>query len=124
MKKNKKNTKKVIKNSVQSKKKVTKKVLSKKKKKRTRVCMEEIYKVLNKVQMTRKEVVFSVDNTDADVVENIIKDLKLVYKLNKMKTQAVFNVNPGEEQNNYDIIDVEYLDDEITPDGEISFKDF
>jgi IS30 family transposase len=121
MKKTKKTTKKVIKNIVQSKKKATKKVVSKKKKKRIVVCMEDIYKVLNKVQLTRKEETFSVDNDTVDVVENIIRDLKLVYKLNRMKTQAVFNVKPGEEMDNYDIIDVEYLDDEICPDNEIDF---
>lgn len=118
MKKNKKNTKKVIKNRVQSKKKTTRKVGTKKKKKRNMVGMEDIYKIVNKVQLTRKEATFSVDNCTVDVVENIVKDLKLVYKLNRMKTQSVFNVKPGEETDNYDIIDVEYLDDEIVEDGQ------
>jgi hypothetical protein len=120
-KKTKKVKKKMVQSKASSKKKKVNKVI-KKKKRRAKIAMDNIYTILNKVQLSRKPAVFTVENEDVDVIENIIKDIKLPYRLNRMKTQAIFDVKPGEEKDEYELIDVEYLEDELCPEDEIDFK--
>jgi len=117
-----KKTKKVKKNTVQSVKPVHKKKaggIVKKRKKRVRVSMDNIYGILNKAQLSRKKTVFAVGNEDVDVVENIVKDVNLKYNLVRMKTQSVFTIEAQEEVDNFDTVNVEYLDDELVEDGQV-----
>ena len=98
------------------KKKTTKKKVVKKRKRRKRLRMEDLYPILNKVQMTGKPTSFVVEPLESAIVENTIKDLGLLYRRNDMKTQVEFFVRI----NRYEAIDIEdelleieYLDDEI-----------
>ena len=112
-----KKTKKVKKKVVRYNKK--KKVKKRKRRKRKKITMEDFYKILNEVQLKKKIVTFVTDIEKVEVIEHIIKDADLKYGKNVMKTQVVFTLHPNEEQIDYDIIDVEYLDDEITEEGQI-----
>lgn len=106
-----------------SKKTTKKKVVHKKKRKRRKkMKLEDLYPILNKVQMTGKPTSFVVKFVDAAVIENTIKDLGLSYRRNDMKTQVEFSIKANE----YTMIDmedelmeIEYLDDEIPEIGEI-----
>ena len=129
-----KKTKKVKKKTVQSKKKVAKKKTTKKKlaarkktatkkvvkrKRKKKITMDDVYKILNKVQIAKKKVVFAMYAEDSDTAENIIKDLGLRYDKKVMKTQVVFTVHPNENDDELDILDIDYLEDEIPEEGQI-----
>ncbi len=106
------------------KKSTTKRVLKKKKRKRKkRIVMEDIYKILNKVQMNKKSITFTVDTIEADVIENVIKDASVQYQRTDQKTQIVFDIKPNDKENIDipSILDIEYLDDEIAEEGQIFF---
>ena len=110
--------KKVVKKS--TKKKTTKKKVAKKRRKKKKINMEEFYKALNKVQIQKKKVTFApAVIEDAEVIEHIVKDVGLEYDKVIMKTQTVFTLYPDMSDPNYEILDVDYLDDEIIEDGEI-----
>ena len=118
MKKVKKKTVKVKKKTVKYKKKtVKKKAVKKKVKKRRRkkkILMEDIYVILNKVQINKKKVIFITELEDAPTIENKIKDVELRYKKVEMKTQVVFTVYPNDTDYEDDyVLRLEILDDEI-----------
>ena len=76
--------------------------------------MEDIYVILNKVQINKKKTIFATCLNDAPTIENNIRDIDLRYKKVEMKTQAVFTVYPNDT--NYDddyILRLEIMDDEI-----------
>ena len=78
--------------------------------------MKDLYPILNKVQLKRKTVTFVTELIEAAIVENTIKDLELVYSKKEMKTQVEFTVKPNKEnifKDEEELLDVEYLDDEI-----------
>lgn len=101
-------------------KKVTKKATRKKKSQIKIVNMDDVYRLLNKVQMSKKEVVFCVNPANAIITENVIQDLGLTYDIKELKTKTNFKVYPndedlGEEQE----IDTEFLQDELPENGYI-----
>jgi hypothetical protein len=105
-----------------AKKKVKKKKSTRKKyakRKRKKATMEDLYKMLNKVQLKKKKVKFVVQTYDADVYENIIKDVGLDYNRENLKTQVNFILYPTDKQNDYEMLELEYMDDEIIEDGQI-----
>ena len=119
--KDKKTTKKTIKKKI-AKKKIVKKKKTKQKRKikrKKKICMEDFYKILNKVQIKRKLVRFAATLLEADVIENIIKDSELKYDKVNMKTQTVFTIIPKEEDDAFPQLDIEYMDDEIAEEGQI-----
>lgn len=122
--------KKTVKKKVVKKKKKKKKVIKKKSRKKTikkkkrkkrkkKVTMEEIYKVLNQAQISKKEIAFTTLPDEAFTVENIIRDAEIGYDKIEMKTQTVFTIYPKQEDNYIDILEVDYLDDEIPEEGQI-----
>lgn len=130
----KKKTTKVKKNSVQykkkskkkkvvkkSKKKVTRKKRRKKRVTREKLLMVDIYPILNRVQLKRKTEVFVAKAEEADIIENTIKDLNLIYSRKEMKRQVEFTVKPNKNNmfDDEDLLDIEYLDDEIPAPGQI-----
>lgn len=120
--KKKKTTKKklVKKKKITKKKLVKKKVLKKKKRvKRKKISMEDFYRILNRVQINKKEASFATNIIEADMVENIIKDVGIKYVKIDMKTQTVFTLFPKEEDDDCFITDIDYLDDEIAEEGQI-----
>ena len=118
--------KKTLTKTAKKKKTLTKTVKNKKtlkrkiRKTRKRICMEDIYSILNKVQFGKKNVTFATDLIDAPTIENNIKDSELRYNKVEMKTQVVFTLYPDENRNEEDTLCLEMLDDEI-PDIEQIF---
>ena len=103
-----------------TKKKVKKKKIIKKtkvkRKRRKKFLMKDLYPLLNRVQLKRKTIKFVTETIESAIVENTIKDLGLIYSKKEMKTQVEFTVKPNEEDifnSEEDILDIEYLDDEI-----------
>jgi len=115
-KKKKKKTvkKKVVKKKTVKKKKKKKKNARKTRRRKKKISMEDIYSILNKVQIGKKKVVFASCVKDAPTIENNIKDVELKYNKVEMKTQVVFTVYPNNTQYEDDhMIKLEILDDEI-----------
>jgi len=104
-----------------TKKKIKKKQVKKKKKrkKRKKMTMEQVYKQINKAQMKKKEVNFPVELKDAAVVEHLIKDAELDYKKYELKTMVKFIIYPPEEEHIFEMLEIEYLQDEIPEDGQL-----
>jgi len=114
-KKLKKKTKKKI-----IKKKINKKKIIKKKRKGKKIVMEDIYKLLNKAQMTKKNQQFSVCINDAGTIENIVKDANLEYHRINLKTKVNFVVFSDKDNLNVQndgFLDIENIDilNEIDP---------
>lgn len=112
VKKRKINKKKVVKKK--KKRKTTNK--KKRRKRRNKFLMKDLYPILNKIQLKRKPITFVTELIEAATVENTIKDLELVYSKKEMKTQVEFTVKPNKEnifKDEEELLDVEYLDDEI-----------
>lgn len=108
----------VKKKKTKTTKKVRKKVIKKKRKRKKKIVMDDVYKMLNKVQVEKKKITFAMFADDADTAENIIKDVNLKYDKAIMKTQTVFTIYPNKE-NELDILDIDYLEDEIPEEGQI-----
>ncbi len=110
-----KKKKKINKKKVIGKKK-KRKTTKKKRKRRKKFLMKDLYPILNKVQLKRKPVTFVTELIEADIVENTIKYLELIYSKKEMKTQVEFTVKPNKEnifKDEEELLDIEYLDDEI-----------
>ncbi len=76
--------------------------------------MEDIYVILNKVQIGKKKTIFATDLVDAPTIEHNIKDVELKYDKVEMVTQVVFTVYPNDTQYDDDyLLKLEILDDEI-----------
>ena len=104
--------KKVKKKTVKKKKKTVKR--AKKRRRKKKILMEDIYVILNKVQINKKKVIFVTELDDAPTIENKIRDVDLRYKKVEMKTQVVFTVYPNDTEYEDDyILRLEILDDEI-----------
>lgn len=117
-KKKKTKTKKVSKTKKTKKKKSDKKT-KKKKRRKKKITMEDFYCIVNKVQMKKKNVTFCVALDESQVIENIVKDLRLEYSKVEMKTQVIFTLSPTLEEKSYEMLKIEYLDDEIVEEGQI-----
>ena len=126
--KNKKKTIKVKKKKVLLKKKKTvkkktvkkKKVVRKKRKKRKKIIMEDIYTLINTVQLKKKKIMFATSLTESLTIEHTIQDAEIEYNKQKMKTQVVFTLYPKTKIDiEADEIDIELMDDEIPDIGQI-----
>lgn len=122
----KKTTKKKTKKKVVKKKDTKKKAVRKKRRKRrvtrAKLLMIDIYPILNRVQLRGKTEVFVSEINEADIIENTIKDLELRYLRRDMKKQVEFTVRPNKSNqynNEEDLLDIEYLEDEIPELGQI-----
>lgn len=96
--------------------------MAKKKYARTRIiAMDDVYRLLNRVQIDKKEVTFAVKVEEAAIAENIVKDVGLEYTTRKLKTRTDLTVYPDPDDNIGEEIeiDVDFLDDEIVEDGQI-----
>jgi len=112
---------KYVKNKTVKKRAVKKKIRRRKSRK---ISMEDIYKLLNKVQIDGKKLSFAVEFEEADVVENIVKDVGVKYCKDEMKTQILFKLEPSEKSPKYRVEIDEYFEDEITEEDEIDFDFF
>ena len=83
--------------------------------------MDDVYRLLNKVQMSKKQVVFCVAPENSVTAENVIKDLSLSYDKKELKTKTKLTVYPNEDDGIGDEqeINTEFLADEIPENGYI-----
>ena len=82
--------------------------------------MEDIYRILNKVQIGGKDARFSVLSSDASMIDNIIHDLGLPYNRIDMKTKTTFIVKPAPVEEDGELsLDLDFLEDEMPEDGQI-----
>jgi hypothetical protein len=106
-----------------TKKKAVKKKTKKKRKynKRKKILMEDIYAIINKVQFSKKKIIFVTELTEAPTIENNIRDVGLDYNKVEMKTQVVFTIHPNDEkyEDEMDSIHFDIMDDEIPDIGQI-----
>lgn len=115
--------KKILKKVSAQKKAVRKKVVKKRKtnaKTKTKKCkkkiaMDELYSIINKVQLGRKKITFATDIIDAIPIEHTIQDAEVEYDKVQMKTQVVFTLRPSSEPKYEDnILDhIDIMEDEI-----------
>lgn len=109
----KKTTKSVKKKAVKTtkvSKKSTKKIVKKAKAKKPKVKieMEDLYRLINRVQVAKKEVTFCVTDSNVSVVENVIKDIGLDFKRTKHGSDVVFQIFPSpveEEPDDFNVFD-------------------
>lgn len=88
--------------------------------------IDQIFKLINKVQTNRNPVNFIVREQDVPMVDNILRDLDLPHKRKKAKIEGKpcleYTVSPGKEIPRADHLDdVEELPDEILEDGQVFF---
>lgn len=124
MKKTQKKIRKVKRKTVKKKKvvkkKTKKKVVKKKRKTKKKVLMEDIYSILNKVQVDKKKVTFATHLIDVATIENTIQDVELKYHKVVQKTQALFTLYPDNtEYAQEEPLSLEIMDDEIPDIGQI-----
>ena len=83
--------------------------------------IDDVFQIINKVQLDKEEIKFSVCIDDSCVVEHIIKDVELKYNRIDLKTKVNFILFPNEEnydEEEFDIFDLDILSDEILEDGQ------
>lgn len=103
-----------------NKTKIIKKIV--KKNTRKKIVMEDLYSILNKVQMGGKKIIFAIELFECPVAENMIKDADIEYTKVEMKTQAVFTLFPKERKKIEDSLldNLERYEDEC-PDMDLLF---
>jgi hypothetical protein len=108
----KKDTARKSRQSIKSKKRSHKKIKYDRKHK---VSMEDLYSIINKIQLGNKEYTFYTTVDESFIVENTVKDVELRYKKDVMKTQVVFTIYPPEHKpEDVNIVEhIELMDDEI-----------
>ena len=94
-----KNKKKIVKKKTSNIKK--QKIIKKKKKKRINI--DDISKIINKAQLSKKEISFTIDKDNSYVAENIIKDVELKYNKRDFKFCTFFTIFANEKNGVLDI---------------------
>ena len=78
------------------------------------VSMDDVYRLLNRVQLGEKKIKFAVSFDDGDTAENVIKDTELPYERNNLKTRVSFIVQPDPEKNYGDeLLEIDFFFDEL-----------
>ena len=83
------------------------------------ISMDEVYRLLNRVQINKKEVVFALSLGEAMIADNVIKDLGLEYTRRDLKKKVVFTIFPNPEDDIEEsefAIEIDFLQDEILED--------
>jgi len=82
--------------------------------------MEEVYRLINRVQINKKEVKFSVSPENTIIVENVLLDAKIDFVKNQYVSKTNFKLTPNlEEEYAGEEFEIEFLDDEIIEEGQI-----
>ncbi len=86
--------------------------------------IDQVYKALNRVQVTREPVIFIIADEDTPVVNNILKDVQLPFKVKAKKSEGKicteYSVSPGVIVPRTDHLDdIEELPDELIEDGQV-----
>lgn len=84
--------------------------------------IDEVYRLINRVQLNKKEVHFSLVAEDAVVAINVLRDLGLKYDKKELKTRTEFTVFPSPEDavnEEATDVDIDFFTDEIPEDGQL-----
>jgi len=73
------------------------------KKKKKRINIDDISKIINKAQLSKKEISFTIDKDNSYVAENIIKDVELKYNKRDFKFCTFFTIFANEKNGVLDI---------------------
>jgi len=85
-----------------------------------KISMDDVYRILNRVQMSKKEARFSIALDEAGIIQNVIQDLRLPFDRIDLKTKVTFIVRPGNEEDEEEVVfDIDCLDDEILEEGQM-----
>lgn len=86
--------------------------------------IDQVYRAINKVQLTRQNVEFVVKDADSAVIDNILRDLSLPFEKKPLKVDTIvatiYVVSPGAEKG-FDgaFDDLDEFPDEIVEDGQV-----
>ena len=104
-------------------KKKTPKAKTKVKKPKTKesviIDIEDVYRILNKVQVSKKEATFSVLAELHLVVKNILNDAGLEFKSKENKTKTLFIIFPTWVESEDDDLALEFFEDEILEEDQL-----
>jgi len=108
-------------NIMDNKKKTNLKVKKSKVKESVIIDIEDVYRIVNKVQVSKKEATFSVLAELYLVVKNILNDAGLEFKSkeNKTKTKTLFVIFPTWVESEDDDLALEFFEDEILEDDQL-----
>ncbi len=81
---------------------------------------DQVYRAINKVQLTREVVEFCVKESDSAVIQNIIKDLALPHERTDHGEVISFKISPAPETSFEQAFeDLDEFPDEIVEDGQV-----
>ncbi len=86
------------------------------------ISIDEVYRLINRVQLNKKEVHFFLTPDDAVVADNVIRDLQLKYDKKELKTRIGFTIYPNPEDaidETATDIDIDFFADEIPESGQL-----
>lgn len=94
-------------------KKIEKETKSKSKVRYTNIKeMDDLFKVLNKIQLNKKEVRILIKNeTVKETIENILKDLNLEFKKLSYVTKLVYRIYPNNTDFDKDITEEDFSEE-------------
>lgn len=81
--------------------------------------MDQVYRLLNKVQINKKALSFAVEAENAAMIENITKDLQLTCEKKPYRNKVIFKVFPNLENKVLDLSSIQEFDDEILEEGQL-----
>jgi hypothetical protein len=100
-------------------------MVKKKAKKKTRarvklLTLDDVYRLINRAQVNKKEVNLPLSHEDAVIAENIIQDTGLKYNKKVFKTRITFVLHPPDDDIETDLeFDIDFFEDEINEDGQV-----
>jgi hypothetical protein len=93
-----------------------------KRQKRTKlkvVSLEDVYRLINRVQTVYKEAHFYLKFEDAVIARNVLKDAGLEFEERELQKKIAFLILPPPEREEELDIDIDFLEDEIPEENEV-----
>jgi hypothetical protein len=86
--------------------------------------MDELYRLINRVQINKKEVTVAMSHEDAVIASNVLRDAELKYDRKDLKSRVSFTIHPPEgdaiDEDAIDVdFDIDFFEDEIPEDGQV-----
>ena len=86
------------------------------------ITLDEVYRLINRVQVNRKEVHFLLSQEDSVIANNVLRDLDLKYDIKDFKGKVQFTIYPKPEEEGEEKsvnIEVDFFADEIPESGQL-----
>jgi hypothetical protein len=86
--------------------------------------MDELYRLINRVQINKKEVTVAMSHEDAVIAANVLRDAELQYDRKDLKRRVSFTIHAPEgdaiDEDAIDVdFDIDFFEDEIPEDGQV-----